>query len=97
MELEEVDDMILDQLAACIGTFFFVYPHLHESKRRAHYKAISRLFIALYPKGVALQRLLQRIGMSSLFSLCLFVCNILSSLCCCTFNLLLKVLVLCSV
>jgi hypothetical protein len=71
MELEDVDDTILDHLAASIGTFFFVYPHLHASKRHAHYKAISRLFIALYPKGVALQRLLQRIGTNSLFSLLL--------------------------
>lgn len=40
---------------------FKVYTQLYASQREHHFAAISRLFLALYSKGSALQNLLSRI------------------------------------
>ncbi len=70
LELNEVDDTYVDHLENVIGTFFLVYPQLYDVKRWSYYMAISRLFVALYSKGSALQNLLSRIVFQGLTLTC---------------------------
>jgi DNA-dependent protein kinase catalytic subunit len=70
LELNEVDDVYVDHLENVIGTFFLVYPQLYDVKRWSYYMAISRLFVALYSKGSALQNLLSRIVFQGLTLTC---------------------------
>ncbi len=58
----DIEDTQLEHLCSLLGAVFRVFPQLYDTQRFTHYAAIARLFVALYPKGAALQTLLSKIS-----------------------------------
>lgn len=62
-----VDSWILDHLERIIGIMLLSYPkhYVFYKHRFAQYDSLIRLFVALYLKGDALDKLLSKIGMEA--------------------------------
>lgn len=58
----DIEEAQIEHLFSLMAAVFSIFPQLHDSQRRRQYDAIARLFIAIYPKGSALQNLLSRIS-----------------------------------
>jgi DNA-dependent protein kinase catalytic subunit len=65
--LDEIDDAHIDQVERLINAFLRSFPDMFPHQRKSHFQSISRAFLALSSKPVALQLLLQRVIFKSLY------------------------------